>query len=259
MAESADRRTASIAIQNSLAPRFEAQYQELVEDPYTSTFAYGRRKVDGLLRRELDRLPRQSRLLDVGCGTGFHIAEVRRLGFDAVGVEPGPELRTRARANNPDARIEDGQIEDLPFPDASFDVVMAIEVIRHLAVPAAGVRELARVLRPGGLALVTAAPRWSLNGYAAINAVTSRVQVPTFTKARQSFVSVRDAKRLFSGAGFASTEVHGVMLGPWQIVERISRRLLARLLRAFEPVDDRLSDRPLIRGLTNQILVVAHR
>lgn len=254
-----DAKAHVIGVQEGFAPRFDAWYKDLEADPYRSTFTYGRMKAERFIEAGLDRLPPGARVLDVGCGTGFHVARLRERGFDVVGVEPGPELRRRAQANNPGARIDDGDMENLAFDDGSFDGLLAVEVIRHVPHPERAVVEAARVLRPGGLAIITAAPKWSLNGYALINQVTSRVTVPTFTRQKQHFLSPAEARRLFESAGFSSVETHGVLLGPWQVVGRISSRLLGASLRAFEPVDDLLSDRPAVQGLTNQLVIIARR
>ena len=254
-----DAKADVVRVQETFAGRFDAWYKDLAADPYRSTFTYGRMKAERFIEAGLERLPAGARVLDVGCGTGFHVARLRERGFDVVGVEPGEELRSRARANNPGARIEDGDMENLDFPDASFDGVLAIEVIRHVPHPELAVAEAARVLRPGGVAIITAAPKWSLNGYALINQVTSRVQVPTFTKQKQHFVTPTEVHRMFSSVGFSDVEMHGVLLGPWQVVGRISPRLLGASLRAFEPVDDLLSDRGAVKGLTNQLVIIARR
>jgi SAM-dependent methyltransferase len=83
-----------------------------------------------------------------------------------TGVEPAPEMRKRAREANPGLRDRRrATSRSLPFPDGRFDFAIAIEVIRYLHDPRHGVGELFRVLKPGGVAFVTAAPRWSLSGY----------------------------------------------------------------------------------------------
>lgn len=248
-----------IDVQETFAGRFEDWYKDLETHPYRSTFTYGRMKAEPFIEAGLAALPPGARVLDVGCGTGFHVARFRQRGYDVVGVEPGEELRRRARANNPGVTIDDGDMENLAFEDASFDGLLAIEVIRHVPHPEQAVAEAARVLRPGGIAVITAAPKWSLNGYSLINQVTSRVSIPTFTKQKQHFLSPGEAKRLFESVGFSSVEIHGVLLGPWQVVGRASPRLLEASLRAFEPVDDFLSDREPVKGLTNQLVIIARR
>lgn len=254
-----DAKADVVRVQETFAGRFDAWYKELEADPYRSTFTYGRMKAERFIEAGLDLLPPGAKVVDVGCGTGFHVARLRERGFDVVGIEPGEELRSRARANNLGTRIDDGDMENLQFPDASFDGLVAIEVIRHVPHPHLAVAEAARVLRPGGIAIITAAPKWSLNGYALINQVTSRVRVPTFTKQKQHFVTPAEVRRTFQAAGFADVEMHGVLLGPWQVVGRISPRLLATSLRAFERVDDLLSDRERVKGLTNQLVIIARR
>lgn len=246
-----------IEVQETFASKFESWYR--TDDPYSSTFTYGRMKAERFIEAALDTVPLGGRFLDVGCGTGFQVARLRELGFDVVGLEPGEELRRRAQANNPGVPIEDGDIERMQFEDESFDGVLAIEVIRHVPNPGLAVREVARVLKPGGVGILTAAPLWSLNGYSLINQVTSRVMIPTFTKQRMSFLSQGGARDLLLAAGFSSVEMHGVLLGPWQVVGRISPKLLSKSLRAFERIDDSLSDRGAFRGLTNQLVLIARK
>lgn len=97
--------------------------------------------------------------LDVGSGTG---AEVRRLAAAvgeagrAVGIEPHAGLRAVAeeRAAGTGATFLDAEATALPFADASVDVIRCERVFQHLVDPDGAVREFARVLRPGGRAVV---------------------------------------------------------------------------------------------------------
>jgi ubiquinone/menaquinone biosynthesis C-methylase UbiE len=92
------------------------------------------------------------RVLDVGCGPGALTRElVGRLGADAVrAVEPSASFVAAARERFPDVRIEQAPAEELPFPDASFDAALAQLVVHFMRDPVAGLREMARVTRPGG-------------------------------------------------------------------------------------------------------------
>src|SRR4051794_10613450 len=92
------------------------------------------------------------RALDVGCGPGALTARlVSRLGADAVAaVDPSASFVDAARARFPDVDVRLGHAEDLPFPDGSFDVALAQLVVLFMNDPVAGLREMARVLRPGG-------------------------------------------------------------------------------------------------------------
>lgn len=95
-------------------------------------------------------------ILDAGMGPGRLCAELARRGFTVSGVDAAPEMVSAARERLPDAadRLVCAPIESLPFPDASFDAVVATGVLEYASLPAA-LAELARMLRPGGTAVVS--------------------------------------------------------------------------------------------------------
>ncbi|MEO7003647.1 MAG: methyltransferase domain-containing protein [Ktedonobacterales bacterium] len=99
------------------------------------------------------------RALDVGCGTGTLAMEVaRRLGSAGrvVGIDPGaPQIdvaRTKAARRNLPIEFQIGVIEQLAFPDQTFDVVFSTLMMHHLpkSLKEQGLAEIARVLKPGG-------------------------------------------------------------------------------------------------------------
>jgi ubiquinone/menaquinone biosynthesis C-methylase UbiE len=106
----------------------------------------------------LDHVPRNARVLDVGCGEGRFTAELARAGRAVVGIDVAEEplRRARARDGSIDVRLvaADGE---LPFEDCSFDAVWAGEVIEHVADTAGWLSEVRRVLPSGG-ALVLSTP-----------------------------------------------------------------------------------------------------
>src|SRR6476660_1452939 len=93
------------------------------------------------------------RLLDVGCGPGALTAElVRRVGPDAVSaVEPSASFVAAARERLPGVDIRQAAAERLPFGGAAFDAALAQLVVHFMADPVAGLREMGRVTRAGGL------------------------------------------------------------------------------------------------------------
>lgn len=123
--------------------------------------AYNARHSLGLLRDE-DRFYRKIRrlmrprpgtaFLDIGCGGGFLLREMGDL--RAVGLEISDVALTRAREVAPRALLVLGQGERLPFPSKSFDSVACLGNLEHFLDPALGVREIARILAPGGEAWI---------------------------------------------------------------------------------------------------------
>jgi SAM-dependent methyltransferase len=103
------------------------------------------------------------RALDVGCGPGALIGElVARLGADSVtAVDPSEPFVTAARERYPGVAVRRAAAEELPFADGEFDVTLAQLVVHFMADPVAGLREMARVTRPGG---IVAANVWDLAG-----------------------------------------------------------------------------------------------
>jgi ubiquinone/menaquinone biosynthesis C-methylase UbiE len=103
------------------------------------------------------------RALDVGCGTGALTAElVARLGADAVAAaDPSPPFVGAVRERFPAVDVREAPAEQLPFPDDGFDSTLAQLVVHFMPDPVAGLREMARVTRPGG---VVAACVWDHGG-----------------------------------------------------------------------------------------------
>jgi demethylmenaquinone methyltransferase/2-methoxy-6-polyprenyl-1,4-benzoquinol methylase len=91
-------------------------------------------------------------VLDVATGTGAVIRELQRQkGCKVVGVDQSPEMLAEARRRlGPEIELVEANAEELPFADASFDALSFTYLLRYVADPAATLRELARVVRPGG-------------------------------------------------------------------------------------------------------------
>jgi SAM-dependent methyltransferase len=103
------------------------------------------------------------RVLDVGCGPGALTSElVRRVGGEAVtAVDPSASFVATAKARHPTVEVHRASAERLPFGDSVFDAALAQLVVHFMADPVAGLREMARVTRPGG---VVAACVWDHAG-----------------------------------------------------------------------------------------------
>ena len=123
----------------------------------------GQRQVASALLEPWARGRRGLRLLDAGCGTGFNLVALGRLG-STLGIDLSPEAIRFCRERG--VRALRGSVLRLPFPDARFDAVTSFDVIYHDWVPddRAAVAEMARVLRPGGALLVRVPALEALRG-----------------------------------------------------------------------------------------------
>jgi SAM-dependent methyltransferase len=92
--------------------------------------------------------------LEVGSGLGILAAQVaeRVPGGEVVGIEHSPDQLAAIRASAPNLRFHQGDAHDLPFTEGSFDVVYCRYLLEHVADPLQVLREMRRVLRPGGKA-----------------------------------------------------------------------------------------------------------
>jgi SAM-dependent methyltransferase len=92
---------------------------------------------------------RPERVLEVGCGEGELAARlVAELGVELVALDQSPRMVELARGRGVDARV--GDVQELPFPDGSFDVVVAAWMLYHVPSLDLALSEIARVLVPGG-------------------------------------------------------------------------------------------------------------
>jgi SAM-dependent methyltransferase len=107
------------------------------------------------IRPELLPTGAASRVIDVGCGDGRHIAEAARRGCFAVGLDydAGELRKARERIGALRVDLVLGDASRLPFRDGAFDAAICTETLEHLPDDASAMREIARVLRPGGTLL----------------------------------------------------------------------------------------------------------
>jgi ubiquinone/menaquinone biosynthesis C-methylase UbiE len=102
----------------------------------------------------LAKLPPGS-ALDAACGTGRHAAHLASLGHDVIGVDATEAMLAIARAKVPQGDFRIGQLESLPVKDASVDLVTCALALTHVERLAPVMQEFARVLRPGGHAVIS--------------------------------------------------------------------------------------------------------
>jgi SAM-dependent methyltransferase len=129
-------------------------YSIMYEVEETHWWFVGRRRIISSFLEKICRElgTKRPRILDVGCGTGANLELLGKYG-EAEGVDVSPEALAFCRARGLE-NVKLGEAERLPYEDNSFDLVTGLDVVEHLDDDVAGLREMRRVLKPGGRALL---------------------------------------------------------------------------------------------------------
>jgi ubiquinone biosynthesis O-methyltransferase len=177
---------------------------------------------------DLARNLAERRVLDIGCGDGALACLAAARGAEVTGIDSDSTMlsvaRSRAETAGLQVRFLEGRIERLPFPPASFDLVFAITVLCFVDDAFGAVRELARVLRPGGCLVIGELGRHSL--WAMIRRVKGWLGAATWKAAR--FRTASELRHLAVQSGLNVGEIRGAIYYP--PVERI-----AHMLAPFDP------------------------
>jgi ubiquinone/menaquinone biosynthesis C-methylase UbiE len=114
------------------------------------------RDSDALYRWVLQKLNPQAgtNLLDVACGLGLLIRYAEERGVHAYGIDISQQAASLARKEAQPDSIFVGDGEHLPFPDAYFDYITNLGSLEHFIDPVQGIREMQRVMKPGGVAAI---------------------------------------------------------------------------------------------------------
>jgi ubiquinone/menaquinone biosynthesis C-methylase UbiE len=151
-----------IELHRKLAPEYALRYG----------FPFSRHFQEVWHSEMLREAPPSARLaLDIGCGTGFFLHDVRRKCDRAVGLDISFDMLQLARREVPGAFVSQGDAENLPFRDASFEVVFCKGALHHTRDHGGFLRNCFRILRPGGVLVLSEpcndnplifAARWAL-------------------------------------------------------------------------------------------------
>jgi len=168
--------------------------------------------------------------LDIGCGGGLLTEPLSRLGADALGLDPGVEAietaKAHAEASGAGARYRRGALEELAGEGAAFDVVLAMEVVEHVASLEGFLAEAAKVLKPGGLFLGSTINR-TLKSFALaiVGAEYVLRWLPPGTHDWRRFVAPKEFAEALRKAGLTAPRATGLAYAPLAGEWRLAREL----------------------------------
>ncbi len=168
--------------------------------------------------------------LDIGCGAGLLTEPLSRLGADALGLDPGAEIIGAAQAHAAEggapARYRVGTLEQLAGEGASFDIVLAMEVVEHVADAPAFLAQAAKVLKPGGLFLGSTINRTAKSFALAILGAEYVLRwLPVGTHNWRRFVTPAEFADALRKAGLEAPSATGLAYDPLAREWRLARDL----------------------------------
>jgi 2-polyprenyl-6-hydroxyphenyl methylase/3-demethylubiquinone-9 3-methyltransferase len=157
---------------------------------------------------------RDSRILDIGCGGGLLTNVLAKEGYRVSGIDLSKTSLDQARQRDATKSVEYtwGNARSLPYPDENFDVVCAMDFLEHVEEPAGIVREISRVLKPGGLFFFHTFNRNFLSYLLVIKCVEWLVpNVPRNMHVYPLFIKPDELKRMCSDCGLEVRSIQGLI------------------------------------------------
>jgi len=164
-------------------------------------------------------LPRGSKILEAGCGSGRWVAFLGEHGMDVIGIDYCVEGLQLLKRESADAQVAAALVQTMPFRDSTFSAVFSHGVVEHIEDgPLTALREARRVLVSGGLLLLVVPynnffRRLIVNRLHSLRRALRMLRGAKFAFSEYRF-SVREVKRFLNDAGFVPFEIHPADLHP---------------------------------------------
>ena len=167
--------------------------------------------------RGFDALRKNNRMLDIGFGSGGLLEAARDQGWNAHGIEVS--LPAVEHARDKGFEVFHGTLEEARYPDDHFDLITASEILEHLPDPQSSLKEIARILRPGGMLWATTPSSKSLS-FRLMGIDWSMVAPPEHSQ----LFSAKAVKKMLRDAGFSHVEVKTHGLRPGELLEYYKKK-----------------------------------
>ena len=240
----------------------ETLYSEIA-DWYDETRWEGKGEFIDLLQKELlysvlekCSIKKGDKILDIGAGTGRFVIPFAKKGYDAYGIDISEEMLQRAKnkaGDLPNLHLEKANAKNMPFSDNYFEFVTAYRVLVHIPDYEDAVKEIYRVLKPGGFALVEFNNKYSLSGLGKLlRQLRKMFGVAEETDAK--IVSRYRLSKSFLNAGFEIEKIYHQFF----ISEVLYRYLPKQTLELLKRVDVILSN-SIFGSIATRFIVLAKK
>lgn len=161
---------------------------------------------------QANAVPEAADVLDVGCGAGFISNKLAEEGYRLTGIDQSASsLRVAERHASKEVRYVQADAMALPFPAASFDVVLLLDVLEHVEDPAAVIAEAVRVLKDGGLLFFHTFNRTEMARWLAIKAVSLLAKdSPAHFHVWQLFITPAELSEMCRVRGASVQQMRGI-------------------------------------------------
>lgn len=205
------------------------------------------------------------RVLDVATGVGAMASrlEAHFPGIELTGVDLSAQQLAAARANHPSLKIIRGDATQLPFGDDTFDRVYCSWLLEHVAAPTAVLREVRRVLKPGGYCHFTEVDNasWVMTPrFAEVDEILRALNAAQQRAGGDPFVG-QSLHRYFAEAGFEPFTIEPVVLHATSKTPGLMQRFIDEFAEIFEGLDESLGPAlvPTMTKAASQLRSLAQR
>jgi 2-polyprenyl-3-methyl-5-hydroxy-6-metoxy-1,4-benzoquinol methylase len=130
--------------------RFSSEWENKINNTETA------KRINVVFKKLFEKHDLKSKtLLEVGCGMGYFCYESAKFGAKVTGIDIGPNLVKISKQKVPAGKFLVASASDLPFKNHSFETLLSTEVIEHVENQSKAIKEMARVVKPGGVLVIT--------------------------------------------------------------------------------------------------------